>query len=225
MARLFNKLKKGLDTLMAPAEDPRLTYAQTYDRHYALLGKVQQALADIGAAKIRLEKNTLEVQAKLPQLEQQARQALVKGREDLARLALRRHRLVSGELERLQTQLYEIEQEEQRLWLTEQKLSSEIEAFYARQEFIEARYSAAEAQVRIGEALGGISEDLSELGRAMEQAERKSEYMEARAAAIDRLVEDNILELPVLTITSQEELATLDDQVEAHLEALRQELA
>ena len=56
--------------------------------------------------------------------------------------------------------------------LTEQRLSSEIEAFYARQEFIEARYSAAEAQVRIGEALGGISDDLSELGRAMEQAER-----------------------------------------------------
>ncbi len=225
MARLFNKLKKGLETMMAPAEDPRLTYAQTYDRQRALLGKVQQALADIGATKNRLEKNTLEVQAKLPQLEQQARQALIKGRKDLARLALQRHRLVAGELERLQTQLYEIEQEEQRLWLTEQRLSSEIEAFYARQEFIEARYSAAEAQVRIGEALGGISEDLSELGRAMEQAERKSEYMEARAAAINRLIEDNILEIPAITVTSQEELATLDDQVEAHLEALRQELA
>ena len=36
MARLFNKLKKGLDSLMAPAEDPRLTFAQTYDRQNAL---------------------------------------------------------------------------------------------------------------------------------------------------------------------------------------------
>ena len=59
----------------------------------------------------------------------------------------------------------------------------------------------------------------------MEQAERKSEYMEARAAAIDRLVEDNILELPGFIVTSQEDLTTMDDQVEAHLEALRQELA
>jgi phage shock protein A len=224
MAGLFNKLKKGLDSLMAPADDPRLTYAQTYDRQRDLLGKVQRALADIGATKIRLEKNTLEVQAKLPHLEQQARQALINGREDLARLALRRHRLVAGELERLQSQLTEIELEEQRLWLTEHKLSSEIEAFYARQEFIEARYSAAEAQVRIGEALGGISEDLSELGRAMEQAERKSEYMEARAAAIDRLVEDNILDIPAVTFSTRDEFETLDDQVEAHLESLRQEL-
>ncbi len=224
MAGLFNKLKKGLDSLMAPADDPRLTYAQTYDRQRDLLGKVQRALADIGATKIRLEKNTLEVQAKLPHLEQQARQALINGREDLARLALRRHRLVAGELERLQSQLTEIELEEQRLWLTEHKLSSEIEAFYARQEFIEARYSAAEAQVRIGEALGGISEDLSELGRAMEQAERKSEYMEARAAAIDRLVEDNILDIPAVTFSTRDEFKTLDDQVEAHLESLRQEL-
>lgn len=224
MAGLFNKLKKGLDSLMAPADDPRLTYAQTYDRQRDLLGKVQRALADIGATKIRLEKNTLEVQAKLPHLEQQARQALINGREDLARLALRRHRLVAGELERLQSQLNEIELEEQRLWLTEHKLSSEIEAFYARQEFIEARYSAAEAQVRIGEALGGISEDLSELGRAMEQAERKSEYMEARAAAIDRLVEDNILDIPAVTFSTRDEFETLDDQVEAHLESLRQEL-
>lgn len=224
MAGLLNKLKKGLETLTAPAEDPRLTYAQTYDRQQALLGKVQKALADIGATKLRLERNTLEVQAKLPQLEHQARQALREGREDLARLVLRRHQLVASELDRLQTQLFEIEQEEQRLWLTEQRLSSEIEAFYARQEFIEARYSAAEAQVRIGEALGGISEDLSELGRAMEQAERKSEYMEARAAAIDRLVEDNILELPTITFAPQEGPTSLDDQVEAHLEALRQEL-
>ena len=120
MARLLNKLKKGFDSLMAPAEDPRLTFAQTYDRQRDLLGKVQQALADIGATKIRLEKNSLQVQVKLPQFEQQARQALINGREDLARLALRRHRLVGGELERLQRQLTEIEQEEQRLWLTEQ---------------------------------------------------------------------------------------------------------
>ena len=43
----------------------------------------------------------------------------------------------------------EIEREEHRLSFTEQRLSSQLAAFYTRQELIAARYSAAEAQVHM----------------------------------------------------------------------------
>ncbi len=227
MRRFVRGLKKGLDDVMAPAEDPRQTYAYTVERQRELLTKVQRALADIGATKRRLEGQTTEVRAKLPLLENRARQSLRQGNEAQARLSLQRYQLAAAELRRLEQQLQETELEEQRLWLTEQRLSSQLEAFYARQELIEARYSAAEAQVQIGEALTGVSEELAELSRAMESAERKSEHMEARAAAIDRLVDDGYLEMPAaINGIGDEHLlpSGLDSDVEDHLQELKREL-
>jgi phage shock protein A len=161
-------------------------------------------------------------------MEEQARQSLRDGREDMARLALQRYQMVASELKQLEGQMHDIEQEEHRLRLTEQRLSGQIEAFYTRLDLIAARYSAAEAQVEINEALTGVSEELAELGLAMEQAERKSEYMQARAAAIERLVEDNIFELPFsagemngFQLTSLD----TDEDIESKLLALKNELA
>lgn len=227
MRRFVRGLKKGLDDMMAPAEDPRQTYAYTVERQRELLTKVQRALADIGATKKRLEGCTAEVRAKLHLLENRARQSLRQGNEGQARLALQRYQLAAAELERLERQVRETELEEQRLWMTEQRLSAQLEAFYARQDLIAARYSAAEAQVQIGEALTGVSEELAELSRAMETAERKSEHMEARAAAIDRLVDEGFLELPAVEGIGDEPLlpSGLDADVERHLQELKRELS
>ena len=72
----------------------------------------------------------------------------------------------------------------------------QIEAFFSHQEVIAARYSTAEAHVWVHEVLGGVSEELANLGQALEQAEQRTEYMQARASAIDRLVKAGILEMP-----------------------------
>ena len=90
MARLINRLKKRLEALMAPADDPRLKYTQTWERQRVLLARVQHALVDISAAKKRLEVKVTDVRPRMPQLEEQARQSLREGREDMARLALQR---------------------------------------------------------------------------------------------------------------------------------------
>lgn len=227
MGRFIHKLKKSLDTIMAPAEDPRLTYAQTCERQRALLARVQAALLEISAAKERLEAKAADIKTRMPQLEEQARRSLRDRREDLARLALQRYQLVASEFKQLEVQLGEIVQEEHRLRMTEQRLSAQIEAFYNRLDLVAARYSAAEAQIEISEAMTGVTEELAELGRAMEQAELKSEYMQARAAAIDRLVEDSILELPgSASQTADLQLAPpeIDKIVESHLLALKSEL-
>lgn len=227
--RIIPKLKVWLHTFTAPADDPRQTFANAYGRQRELLLDVQRALVDIAATKRRLETKVGEVQAKLPQLQDRARHALVDGREDVARLALQRRKIAQIELQTLEGQVQEVAHEEQRLSLTEHRLSTQIEAFHARQELIAARYSAAEAQVRIQEAFSGVSQELSELGRALEQAEEKSEQMQARAAAIDRLVEDGILDTPALPAGNsvQHQFAQLEiaSDVEEQLAALRKELA
>lgn len=225
--RLSKRVKKSMDSLLTPAEDPRQTHASTFEKQRGLLVKVQTALQEVGKAKGRLEAKAAETRAKLPQLEELARQALRENREDLARLRLQRRQLAGIELQGLEKQLLEIEREEHRLSLAEQRLSSQLAAFYTRRELIAARYSAAEAQVHIGEALSGVSGELAELSQAMAQAERKSAQMQARAAAIDRLVDEGLLEIPAaVDLAAGEDLLPGDAliDVEAQLAALKVEI-
>lgn len=225
--RFSKRVKKGMETLLSPAEDPRQTHVSTFERQRGLLVKVQTALEEVGKAKSRLETKAAETRAKLPQLEELARQALREDREDLARLRLQRRQLAGIELQGLEKQLLEIEREEHRLSLTEQRLSSQLAAFYTRQELIAARYSAAEAQVHIGEALSGVSAELAELSQAMAQAERKSAQMQARAAAIDRLVDEGLLEIPAaVDLAAGDELLPDRDivDVEEQLATLKAEI-
>ena len=63
-----------------------------------------------------------------------------------------------------------------------------------RKETIKAQYTAAEAQTKIGESLSGISEDMADVGMAMERAENKVQTMQARAGAIDELLESGALD-------------------------------
>ena len=228
MAGPFKRLSKKLqEALMTPAEDPRQAYISTFDKQRALLIRVRKALADVSAAKQQLQGKAQSTRDKLPRLQAHARQALVDGREDTARLLLQRRQLAQIQLKSLNDQLMEIELEEHRLSLTEQRLTDQLAAFYTRQEMLAARYSAAEAQVHIGEALAGVSEELVDLSHAMAAAEQKSEQMQARAAAIDRLVDEGLLEIPGTTdlivrdnLISED--ATLD--IEGQLAAIKQEL-
>jgi phage shock protein A len=59
---------------------------------------------------------------------------------------------------------------------------------------IKAQYSAAEAQVKIGEAATGIGEQMADTGLAIQRAREKTEQMQARAGAIEELVESGTLE-------------------------------
>lgn len=212
---------------MTPAEDPRQAYESTFDKQRALLIRVRKALSEVAVAKSRLEEKAAATRAKLPALEMLAKQALIDSREDLARLRLQRRQLAQVQLQSLNKQLLEIEREEHRLSLAEQRLSDQLAAFYTRQELLAARYSAAEAQVHIGEALAGVSEELADLSKAMAAAEAKSAQMEARAAAIDRLVDEGLLEVPGTAeyAPAEELLLTNGDMdIEVQLEAMKREL-
>jgi len=226
--RFTGLLKLWFGGIMTPAPDPRVQFANPYQRQRELLGRVQQALADVSASKGRLEAKTLDVRGKLPQLEDQARRALIAQREDLARLALQRRQVALMELQMLENQVGEVQQEEHRLSLMEHRLATHIEAFQAHQDVVAARYSAAEAQVHMQEALSGVSQELTDLGTALQQAEEKTEHMEARASAIERLVDSGVLETPGLPAGDFVEQslaeADVDKAVEAQLAALKGEL-
>jgi len=191
---------------------------------------VAKAIQEVTAAKQRLQAAADDVRDRLPALQDQAREELKAGRETMARLALQRRRVGEMELQTLDRQLAEVEREEVALTMIEQRLSSQIEAFAARQEVVKARMSAAEAQVRINEAVTGVSQDFADLAAALQRAEETTETMQARATAIDRLVQDG--DLDAISATANLESLELrlsldagDDEVERQLAVLANEVA
>ena len=88
----------------------------------------------------------------------------------------------------------ELEQQQVKLEAQEKALSARVESFRSQKEVIKAQYSAAEASVRIGEASTGIGDQMSDTGAAIDRARDKTEEMQARAAAMDELIESGTLE-------------------------------
>ena len=224
-AKLF---KQGVDIFLAPAEDPRQNFPTPQGHQRNLLQQVENALIENRTISNQLEDRKTVLESRLNILEKKARQALQANREDLARLALQRRQAYVREIEFLNQQFQETQGEEQRLQLVKHQLEIQIEAMRARQQVISARYSTAEAQVRLNESLSGAAESFTDLGLSLEEAQQQAEHMQARAEAVNDLMEAGVLELPIFTQADHftQELDRFDDShaIENQLTALKQEL-
>jgi len=186
------KVSSALDR----AEDPRQVLDYAYGQQQELLVRLRRGLVDVATSKTQLAQQSEKLQQRVPKLEEQAKRALAAGRDDLARISLERKRTALTELEGLTGQLAEVDAEEKRLAAQERTLQSRIDEFRTRRDVVSARYSAAEAEIRVKEALSGVSGELAALGMAVGRAEEKTERMQARARAIDSLVDVGSLPPP-----------------------------
>ena len=227
VSRFSTVVKSKVNRLLDRAEDPRETLDYAYERQTDTLRKVKQGLVEVVTAKRRLEYQADRVRQELPKVDDQARQALALGREDLARAALQRKQSAAVQLEGLESQIAGLEAEQERLTAAEGRLNAKVSAFRTQKEVIKAQYTAAEASVKIGEALSGLSEEMSDVGSAVERAQTKTDQMRARSAAIDELADVGLLEdFSKLNDPVGQELAklTAEQNVELELAALRGQL-
>jgi phage shock protein A len=217
------KANKALDA----AEDPREMLDLGYEKQTEMLRQVRRGVADVATSKKRLDLQLEKLTASSANLESQAKQALGANREDLARVALERKAGAQAQIASIQAQRDQLQAEQEKLVMAEQKLATKIESFRIQKETIKAQYTAAEAQTKIGESLSGIGEDMADVGLAMERAENKVQTMQARAGAIDELLESGALDdLTASGDVLDRELAQISSQgaVDAELAALKQQL-
>ena len=224
ISRLTMILKSKAGAALDGAEDPRQLVDYAYSQQQELLRRTKAGLVEVATSKVRLENQARKLRAQVPRVEEQAAHALVIGREDLARIALKRKQTVLAELDQLDQQAADVALDERKLARTEQELAARVEEFRTRRDAVSARYTAAQAQVRVAQAMSGVSGDFAELGMALGRAVEKTERMEARAQAIGSLFETGLLELPghgTDPVRRGLEQATADQQVETELKALK----
>jgi phage shock protein A len=212
MARLSLIFKAKFSKALDRAENPSETLDYSYEEQLRQLQNVKRGIADVTTAKKRLEMQYATMQQQVDKLDDQARQALAAGREDLAREALTRKTAVQAQLETIMQQGQQLEAQQQKLVEGQKTLAAKIEAFRSQKEVIKAQYSAAEAQVRIGEAATGIGENMADVGLAVQRAKDKTEQMQARASAIDELT----------TAGSLDDLTSSNDDIDRQLAEISQ---
>jgi phage shock protein A len=199
MARMSTILKAKVSKTLDSVEDPRETLDYSYQRQLEELQKVRRGVADVVTSKKRIELQAAKLDEQVQQWTEDAKTAVAQGRDDLAREALSRKQAAMAQLDGLHAQLADLEKEEAKLVDLEHKLSAKVDAFRTQKEVIKAKYSAAEATVRIGEAATGLSEEMADIGLAMQRAQDKTESMQARAQAIDELVNSGTLNDPLVS--------------------------
>ena len=194
MKRVSLIFRAKADRALDRMEDPRETLDYSYKQQVEMLTRVKRGVADVATSRKRVELQLNALQKEINKRDLQARDALGKGREDLARAALQSKAQLQGQYADLDSQFASLQEQEEKLTLAAQRLDSKVQAFRTRKETIKATYTAAEAQTRINEAFSGISEEMGDVGLAIQRAEDKTAQMQARAGAIDELLASGALE-------------------------------
>jgi phage shock protein A len=210
------------------AEDPGAALDFAYQKQMELLQQVRAGVTQVAAARNQLELQARRLEAQLVKLESEARQALSAGQEDAARRALEVKIGVQQQLRDLDPQLALLRERQQQLTRQQQELAEALARFRAERTVQKARYDAAQSLVKIGEASAGIGTDMAQASLAVRRAQEKTQQAEARAAALDELVESGVFAdtTPGASAPEERELESLADgaEVEAELEHLRHEL-
>jgi phage shock protein A len=181
--RLKAKFSRLLDRVESPAEILDYSYEQQLEQLYGM----RRDVADLVTAKQRVVHHRDRRQDQLRKLDLGARKALELGREDLARQALERKRLVGQELVELSQIVADLERQQAQMVAGMGEYRARIQRFRSHKEVAKAQYVAAKAQLAISEAAAGLSSQLREVGAKIERTMLRVEDMNLRAEVIEEL--------------------------------------
>jgi phage shock protein A len=187
---LAAKTNKALDAAEKPDEMLDLSYEQMLDH----LTKVRQALVTVAASRKQIELQEQQLQHSVDHLQDQAKAALAVGKEDLAREALQRKAAAQDQINGMESQHQQLTEEEEKLEQTLSALQQRVNQFRTQKETLKAQYSAASAESSVNESVAGISTTLGDSGAALQRAQDKIATMQARAGALDELLQSGVLE-------------------------------
>ncbi len=230
-SRLATFFRIRAESALNRAEDPGQVMDYSYGKQLEQLQNLKRSIADVVTNEKRLEMQQSQLQQQMDKLDGQALQALQANREDLARMALQRKETLLMQINGFEQQIAQLREQETRLVTMERQISSRVEAFRTQKEMVKAQYGAAQAQVKINEAVTGISQEMSEMNLAMQRAQDKVLSMQARANAMDALIEQGTLgEQGLLGPGSNDPLErelhqiSAQQNVEAQLQAMKQQM-
>lgn len=226
LKRVVEVTQAKVNALLNRIEDPNEILDLSYEKMLTGLQEVKAHLADIVTEQKRIEAKMDQANTTIQQRDAEARAALQLKREDLAKAALELKQQEKDHLNSLQSHHQAVTAQVEKLKIAESKYQHRIEAFRDQKELAKSTYSAASAQVKINESMTGVNQKLGNVGDTLQRAQDKIDTMQARAAAIDSLTEEGILNNGDSKNNITRELEKIQSQslVEDELAKLKKEL-
>jgi phage shock protein A len=218
------KANKALDAAEKPDELLDLSYEQMLDR----ITEVRRALVQITASRKQIELQEQQLGHSVDHLQDQARAALNQGNEDLAKEALSRKAAAQSQVQGFEEQRQQLAEQQQHMEQTLDTLQKRVNEFRTKKEVLKAQYATAQAVSSVNADAAGISDSYSDSGAALQRAQDKIAAVQARAGAMDELLQSGVLEdVGGSTDDIQAELdeAGNNAQVDAELAALKKQIA
>jgi phage shock protein A len=175
------KANRALDAAEKPDEMLDLSYEDMLDQ----ITRVRRGLVDITAARKQTELQEQQLGHSADHLQDQARAALAQGNDDLARDALSRKAAAQAQVQAMEPQRQELAEQEAKLERALAALQERVNQFRTQKEVMKAQYTAATAESATG---------ISGTGADLQRAQDKIATMQARAAAVDELLQSGVLE-------------------------------
>lgn len=230
-SRLATFFRIRANAALDKAEDPGQVMDYSYSKQLEQLQQIKRSVADVATNEKRLELLQAQLLERVNKLDSQAMQALQGNREDLARMALQRKETLLPQLNGYEQQIAQLREQKEKLVAMQNTLTSRVEAFRTQKEMVKSQYSAAQAQVKITETVTGISKEMSEMNMAMQRAQDKVLSMQARASAMDALLDEGTLGDNGLLgagsgdpLDRQLQQLSAQQNVDAQLQAMKQQM-
>ncbi len=185
--RLSLRLKARFSRLLDRYEDPVEILDYSYDQQLEHLYDARRDVAELVTAKQRVIHQRDRRQDQFRRLDTGARQALALGREDLARQALERQRVIGQELTDLNQVVADLERQQAQMIARVGEYRASVQRFRSAKELAKAQYVAAKAQLAISDAAVSVTSQLRDVGSKIERAMQRVEDVHLRAEVIQEL--------------------------------------
>ncbi|OCB02640.1 phage shock protein A [Acidithiobacillus ferrivorans] len=179
------------------AEDPGESLDLSYEKMITNLQDTKRHLADVVTERVSLENQMAQAQKAADKADADARMALGANREDLARAELAQKQSELQKIASLKEAHDTVAAQAQKLIDYESKLQDHIEQFRTQKEITKSELTAAQAEVKVSQSLAGIGKGMDGAGDAMRRAQDRTQYMAAKAVAMDGLMESGALNDPL----------------------------
>lgn len=187
---LAAKANKAVDA----AEDPGEMLDYSYEQMLDYITRVRQALVEIAAERKRIELQEPRLRQTVAHLGDQAQAALGQGREDLAGEALSRKAAAQQQIDAMEAQRQELAEQQDKLQHALSQLQDRVNNFRSQKEVMKAQYTAAQASAAVNADAAGIAGEYGDTGADIARAQDKIATMQARAGALDELLQSGVLE-------------------------------
>lgn len=194
--------------------DPQAELDASYRQQRKALEDLRRSTDDVTSARLKLAERAQAHERQLAEFDARAREHLLQGREDLARIVLERKRMAVAQVSEFEREIQALQREEADLMRMEAQLEAELESFWLRSEVLRSQQRSAQARSRFSGEFGQVSS-------ALDNAEAHVAELNGRSRLLDGMLSSG---MGATDAHARFERDLELDAVDADLEALRRDL-